>query len=565
MKIIVKGSISTIDLNKNNFVASGGEGSIFVCRGVAYKIYTDPKKMIPYAKMQELTTIQNANVIAPKKIVLNSKNKPIGYTMKHISNTYALCQIFPKGFRDKYNLDNASVLELIRKMQSTIVDIHKNRILIVDLNEMNFLVDKKFKNIYFIDVDSYQTQNFPATAIMESIRDRHSSTFSELTDWFSFGIVSFLMFAGIHPFKGKHPTLHGLNDRMLANIPVFHKDVRYPKSCLSFNVIPQAYKNWYKAMFFEGKRLSPPTDLVEAIVVIQPVRTIIGNEQFDIKELFDYSHRVIEYISVDGVRVTKTRNSDIFIDHKKKMNTNCSWIAITPNQNHIVCCGIDIDQGSENEKLRSFDLTNNKELISDIAVEEIMDCGGRVFIKNKSTISEVDFVETPNNTQITCVIVAHVLEKATRMFYGGAIQNILGSFVVSLFPERRSHYQIKIDELKGYKIVEAKYENKVLMVIGSKKSKYDKLVFKFTDNYSSYTLRKVDNIAYVGINFTVLDNGVVVHINEQEEIEVFTNKSDSAKVKVVSSDVIDGSMKLYHDGTQVLFAKEDKMYRLRMK
>ena len=128
MKVIVKGSNKTVDLDKNSFLASGGEGSIYVRRGTAYKIYSQPKKMIPYAKIKELSVIKNTNVITPNKIVLNSRNKAIGYTMKHINKTYALCQIFPKGFRDRENLENPTVLDLIRKMQSTIADIHKNKI-----------------------------------------------------------------------------------------------------------------------------------------------------------------------------------------------------------------------------------------------------------------------------------------------------------------------------------------------------------------------------------------------------------------------------------------------------
>ena len=174
---------------------------------------------------------------------------------------------------------------MIRKAQSIVQDVHKVGIIIVDLNEMNFLVDKKFKELYFIDVDSYQTPSFPATAIMESIRDRQTNTFSTLTDWFSFGIVSFEMFIGIHPFKGKHPSIKTMDERMKANMPVFHKDVKYPNVCQPFDIIPQAYKNWYKAMFFEGKRLPPPLEAVEVIIIPQVVTTVTGNQDFDIIEL----------------------------------------------------------------------------------------------------------------------------------------------------------------------------------------------------------------------------------------------------------------------------------------
>ena len=47
-------------------------------------------------------------------------------------------------------------------------------------------------------VDSYQTAHYPATAIMPSVRDWKVPLhdFSELSDWFSFAIVSFQVFLG---------------------------------------------------------------------------------------------------------------------------------------------------------------------------------------------------------------------------------------------------------------------------------------------------------------------------------------------------------------------------------
>jgi len=138
MEIFVKGEKDKIALSKRHFISQGGEGSIYAIRGTVYKIYTDPKAMIPHAKIRELSSIQNSNVIKPEKIVLNNKQKPVGYTMKHVPNTYALCQIFPKAFRDRTGMDLKNVLHLVRKMQKTIDDIHREKILIVDLNEMNF-------------------------------------------------------------------------------------------------------------------------------------------------------------------------------------------------------------------------------------------------------------------------------------------------------------------------------------------------------------------------------------------------------------------------------------------
>jgi len=145
-----------ISLTKNDFLASGGEGEVYIKSGTAYKIYHEPSKIIPAGKVNELSAIKNPNVIRPQSYVLDSKNKPIGYTMRYVPDTLALCQLFTKAFRNRNNIDHDMMQGLIRNLHQIVVDVHKANILIVDLNEMNFLVSPDFKDVFAIDTDSYQ-------------------------------------------------------------------------------------------------------------------------------------------------------------------------------------------------------------------------------------------------------------------------------------------------------------------------------------------------------------------------------------------------------------------------
>jgi DNA-binding helix-hairpin-helix protein with protein kinase domain len=200
MLCTIKGKGHIIDLNNKNFLAQGGEGSVYVIGKTAYKIYNDPKKMLPLGKIRELSVLTDKNIIKPDE-VLTVKNQEVGYTMRFVDDTYALCQLFTKAFRQRNNLQHDTMFKLIQSLQNLVKHIHEKKILVVDLNEMNFLASTDFKDIYAIDVDSYQTPTYKATAIMESIRDRHTKNFNEGSDWFSFAILAFQMFIGIHPYK----------------------------------------------------------------------------------------------------------------------------------------------------------------------------------------------------------------------------------------------------------------------------------------------------------------------------------------------------------------------------
>jgi hypothetical protein len=161
--------------------------------------------------------------------------------------------------------------------------------------------------------------------------------------------------------------------------------------------------------------------------------------------------------------------------------------------------------------------------------------------------------------------VANVLEKATQMFEGVVVQNLLGSHFFSVFPESKHHQQIAIKEIAGYKVIDAKFDSGVLMVVGvDTAGKYDRFVFRFAEDWT-YDMRVMKDITYSGLNFTVLDNGVCVAMNENENIEIFSIKKDSTGLKEINDPGIDGSMKLYHRGTKVLFSKGNKLHSMTMR
>ena len=81
-KVIVGNTKQVVTLQASNYRAAGGEGSIYVANGMAYKLYHEPdKKQFPAKKLQELSVIQNSQVIIPKELIFDAKDgKPLGYT-----------------------------------------------------------------------------------------------------------------------------------------------------------------------------------------------------------------------------------------------------------------------------------------------------------------------------------------------------------------------------------------------------------------------------------------------------------------------------------------------------
>ena len=128
-----------VTFGDNNYVSAGGEGSVYRTGNLGVKIYHDQKHMIPAKKIQELSTITPDNVISPQSIVIDPKsNKPVGFSFRFIENSHPLCKIFTTKFINKSGLRPEDIADLVKVMQETIGQIHKEEFLIVDLNEMNF-------------------------------------------------------------------------------------------------------------------------------------------------------------------------------------------------------------------------------------------------------------------------------------------------------------------------------------------------------------------------------------------------------------------------------------------
>ncbi len=554
LRIPSKGDIT---LTQADFKAVGGQGSVYVKGGSAYKIYAETKQMIPLAKLHELSAITQANIIRPLEVVFDQHNNAVGYTMRHVENAYALCQLFPKAFRQRTNLTPNVALALVRKLQAGVQHIHSKGILLVDLNELNFLVAEDFGQLYFIDVDSYQTPSFPATALMETVRDRHAKHFYEGSDWFSFAVVSFQMFVGLHPYKGTYPKLKTMDARMRANISVLHPSVQRPAACLPFDVIPENWRDWYKAVFEDGKRMPPPAT-AQATITLAPVQMQqqVSSHQLEITELYEFDSAVIAHAQ----NLTLTNHS-VYAAGKRVAPLPCHAVKVTTTlrQRHIIAAWL------EGRQLRVRNLTTGMDLPTDVQAEQLMLSAGRIYLKAGPSVLEASFVELPNKLLIAATPVGNVLPNATQLFDGLAMQNLLGAYYASFFPTSGACYQTRLKELDDYQIIAAKAQRKVLIVIGVKNGAYDKFIYRLAEHFGEYDVRIIQDVALMDINFVVLDSGVCLHLNDRDELEVFAQHKGVAGLKVIADPAIGGDDTLFHEGAQALLARGKKIYRIAMR
>ncbi len=378
-------------LNDNHFISQGGQGSVYGKDDLAYKIYTNPKDAISEKKIKELSKIGNDDIIKPEYALFNNKDVCIGYAMRKIDSKVSLCQLFNHSYKTKNNISNLTVCKLIEDIQNKVDNIHKEGILIVDFNEMNFLVDdNNYSRAYFIDVDSYKTPSFEAGAIAEHIKDRHTKGFTKESDWFSFSIIAFRLLTGLHPYKGRHKVYKNINDRMLANVSAFNSEVKLPAIVPSFDIIPNEFKHWLESVLEKGERSHPPNITGNVLVVPTfKVDKVTGLGNFTITVIKKYSNNISRYFETSSTPVVVTSDTT----HLGNYEIREAYPYIHEEEDGKLYL---INRPSGNS-FNIFDYVNKKNVPNQMEGETLFNIGNKLCYKLKDSIYRLKVVSVGEN------------------------------------------------------------------------------------------------------------------------------------------------------------------------
>lgn len=122
-------------------------------------------------------------------------------------------------------------------------------------------------------------------------------------------------------------------------------------------------------------------------------------------------------------------------------------------------------------------------------------------------------------------------------------------------------YQSPIKELIGYRIVEAELQKNILQIVTAKAGKVHRWVFKFDEKYSTYKVTQIDltSSAFHGINFAVLEKGVVVEQYGDNDLRLYSTKFEADADKVVQNT---GVYTLYAEGNTLMGVVKTDVYEL---
>jgi hypothetical protein len=561
MKVYKQGFSAPVNLRDDQVRGQpGGEGTVYVVGAEAYKVYHDSHKSLSPKKIDELRKIVNPNVIKPELVLLNEQHQTVGYTMRAIDKARPLIAHFTKTFKDREGLSDKHLNEIYSQLWTLMQSVHDANCLIVDPNEMNYLVSIGFDQVFAIDTDSYQTPSFPGTAVLPNVRDfliwplNSKPKFTSLSDWYGFGTTTFQLYMGVHPYRGSHPTVKDLESRASKRISVFDSSVKLPAFLPKpENVIPSVLLAWYKAVFQEGKREIAPKNLNPVVKISTVSIPIVSSVSINAKMIWS---------SFEGIRdlyndwaVLSDRMVNIRTKKEIKVTTNQDTKAATVNPYGNVF-QVSEDRGV----VTSYSVVDPNPSKTTLYLEDFIVNKGRLLGRQGGSL--VEGAWNNSGSKLESNIIGTCMPSAV-LFRNCVFQTMMGTPVVCMNPVPGFCYQAILKELKGYRIIEAELNRNILQVVTSKNGSVHRWVFKFDAKYDKYVsiVNDITSCAFHGINFAVLDSGVVVEQWGDNDLKMYSSKPENTTEKILQNT---GVYTLYSTGTVLLGVANNCVYELSM-
>jgi hypothetical protein len=562
-----------LQISQNDHVATGGQGSVYRPGNsrTIVKLYTDPKQMISeglHEKLALLSQIRYPYIVAPTDLVFY-KGNPVGYYMPFVSGE-ALPRIFSNAWRQQTGFDDKATRILVDRMRETVQFAHDSRAIMVDANELNWLAYLKKKDEpepRAIDVDAWQIDRWPATVIMPSIRDWHTKGFNEMTDWFSWGIVAFQLFTGIHPYRG---GLDGykpseMEKRMKENASVFTSGIRLNKAVRDFNTIPGPLLDWCVATFSEGKRMKPPSPfatgrtMAKVTKIARTVVTATGALVYE-KLFGDISDPAVKVFSCGAVFLQSGALIDLKTNRRFSTAKSHKCEVVRKNEGWIKA-----DYNNGNLEVSYIDAATFRETQMDLRLigRRFVRYENRLFVVVEKGITEITVKIFGQNPTVVHGNTWGAIVNSTKWFDGVGILDAMGAkFVIAPFGEENC-IQVRVKELDDFHPVAAKAGERFVVVIGiDNNGQYKKIELTFDREYKSYAVWEgmTDSPE---INMAMLPKGVVAIITEDGELNIFVPVN--GQLKQVSDSQISTEMNLADWGNQVVYTQDGAVWSLKMR
>lgn len=522
MRVHVDGG-GPVVLRPEDFVAAGGEGSVYARDGVAYKVYAgrapDPRAL------DALKAARHPGLVLPDRLLTDDTGAPVGFTMPLLVGYHPLVRLFARSFRDRHGLGPERMTHLVRRLRALVAAVHGAGFVIADLSETNAVVPPSLDDIALIDAASWQTPERPASAVTETIRDRHAPMghFDTGTDWFAVAVLAFQLWIGIHPYRGRHPTLRGLDERMAADASAMDPAVVLPPACWPLDVIPPPWRAWLEATLEQGHRGAPPT--TDGTAVHWVPAAIGAAPGLRLQRLRALDGPILHRAEHGGRALEATPHTAYLDGRPLRSLAGIRAVAWSPAGQPIVAGPAGLVHARTGTPVPLA-----------LHLDDLVGSGGALYARSGDRLVQIELIDLrvadgrAGRVLAAPRVLASVLPHATQLFPGLAVQRALGATWVGVLAPGSARL-VRVPELDGHHVVDAAHRSGVAVLATTRRGTHHRFLLRFGP--TTHDLRVEDDVAVPTVDFAVTDGGVLVY-RPGDRIEVLHAAPGHSAVRRVS-------------------------------
>lgn len=567
VELVGRGSLT---LSPTCHVATGGEASVYRVADTVVKVYLDASKMSRDGMVDKVSLLRplgTASIVAPEGVAVDKKTGgPVGFYMPYVTGE-PMPRVFTTSFWQRTSFDVGMASVVAEKMREVVEHAHAHGALMVDANELNWIVSLGPELLpRVIDVDSWSVGKWGAKIIMPSIRDHHTKGFSELSDWFSWAVVTFQLYTGVHPYKG---TLAGYNPsdwekRMLDNASVFAPGVKLNAAVRSPSRIPGSLRAWYEAVFQGGERSKPPsprapaTSAPPAAVVTHVSAT--ASTVLRVEKLFDertvrrvWSCGAVEVFGGEVWDVAKkrrlfgagggprevVRSGDDYVLAEMVGGKPTFWHAPADGSRPAAPLGLDLSGHA------------------------FLSSSNRLFVASGSNLVELTMIRGSRPVLAVKQTIAILHPQSVQWFDGVGVERAFKSAFVITAVRESACSTIRVPELEGLRVFAGRACGRFAAFLGEDKSgEVHRVELSFDADHSAYRswTGRTDSPE---LNMAVLPKGVAATIVRDGELVVFV--PSTGQVTRVADPVVSTCAALNRIDDTVVWVDRGALYSVKMR
>jgi hypothetical protein len=155
--------------------------------------------------------------------------------------------------------------------------------------------------------------------------------------------------------------------------------------------------------------------------------------------------------------------------------------------------------------------------------------GNRAYAVGTTAVSEVVFNELNGQIRATVRKVGSIADlPTTRTYPGCVVQNLLGHYLVSVFPDEGQCRQHQLPELAGWQILGAKYEQGVLVVSAEQHGDYRLWLYRLDGpNREAHEISR----QLGDVNFAVTERGIAAIMEPGGTLRICSTRLGSTNVR----------------------------------